>query len=143
LRFLGETQNAKIIPVMNILSNLANSTSSFDLQLDKIGVFGSKYAPDTLWYGFSEFSSFKNLFQKLEKELLKIGFAENYGNFVPHITFGRIKKIDDKNLFWNTIEKSQLQFKQTISVNHIKLIQSKLNNYGPIYSTLSTFDLKN
>jgi 2'-5' RNA ligase len=140
LRFLGETPEAKIEPIANILSTLANSTTSFELHLDKMGIFGSKYAPQVLWYGFSEFSLFKNLFKDLEKELVHLGFEENYGNFVPHITVGRIKKVDHKKRFWDAIEKRQPQFSQTIPVQGLKLIQSKLNNDGPVYRTL--YDLK-
>ena len=140
LRFLGETPEAKIEPVSNALSSLAKNTQPFELQLDKMGVFGSKYAPATLWYGFSEFSLFKNLFEKLEKELSQIGFTANYGNFVPHITVGRIKKVDNKKRFWETIAKRQPQFSQTIPVHQLKLIQSKLTNDGPIYKTLVAFD---
>jgi len=136
LRFLGETPETKIDSIVNELTNVANTSAPFELQLDKMGVFGSKYSPETLWFGFSQFSLFKNLFEKLEKELLNLGFQENYGNFVPHITAGRIKKIDNKKRFWETIEKRQPTFTQTIHVNHLKLIQSKLSNDGPIYKTI-------
>jgi len=142
LRFLGETPEAKIEPVMNILSTIANFEQPFELQLDRMGVFGSKYAPETLWYGFSEFSLFKNLFEKLEKELVQIGFQKNYGNFVPHITVGRIKKVDNKKRFWETIEKLQPQFSQTIPVCRLKLIQSKLSSEGPSYRTLEDIRFK-
>ncbi|MDR2972089.1 MAG: RNA 2',3'-cyclic phosphodiesterase [Bacteroidales bacterium] len=141
LRFLGETPDAKIEPIANALSIIANETHPFELQLDKMGVFGSKYAPTTLWYGFSEFSLFTNLFKKLEKELFQIGFQENYGNFVPHITVGRIKKVDNKKRFWETIEKLQPQFSQTIPVSQLKLIQSKLNSDGPEYRTIMNYEL--
>jgi 2'-5' RNA ligase len=142
LRFLGETSETKIEPIANVLSMITNETQAFELQLDKMGVFGSKYAPTTLWYGFSEFSLFKNLFEALEKELFQIGFQENYGNFVPHITVGRIKKVDNKKRFWETIEKQQPQFTQTIPVQQLKRIQSKLTNEGPIYKTLFEFELQ-
>lgn len=140
LRFLGETPDAKLEPIVQVLSNLAKTTQGFDLQLNKMGVFGSKYAPEVLWYGFSEFSSFKNLFENLEKELMQIGFQENYGNFVPHVTIGRIKKVDHKKRFWATIEKRYPQFSQSVPVRKIKLMQSKLTNEGPKYKTLFEFD---
>jgi len=136
LRFLGETPDLQIQPIAKALSIVANTTQPFELQLDKMGVFGSKYAPTTLWYGFSEFSPFKKLFENLEKELLQIGFQENYGNFVPHITVGRIKKVDNKKHFWETTEKHQPQFSQAIPVCQLKLIQSKLSSEGPTYKTL-------
>jgi 2'-5' RNA ligase len=140
LRFLGETPEAKIKPIANILSALANSTQAFELKLDTMGVFGSKYAPQVLWYGFSEFSLFKNLFEYLEKELIQLGLKENHGNFMPHITVGRIKKVDNTKRFWQTIEKLSPQFSQTIPVIQLKLIHSKLTHEGPIYKTL--YDLK-
>jgi len=143
LRFLGETPEAKIEPLASALSTLVSTTQPFELQLDKMGVFGSKYAPTTLWYGFSEFALFKNLFEKLEKELSLIGFSTHYGNFVPHITVGRVKKVDNKKRFWEAIEKRQPQFSQMIYVNHLKLIQSKLNNDGPVYKTLGDFEFRN
>jgi 2'-5' RNA ligase len=142
LRFLGETPNTKIEPLENVLSDLANETAPFELQLNKIGVFGTKYAPETLWYGFQQFDLFKNLFENLEKKLLQIEFKENYGNFIPHITLGRIKKVDNKKRFWETIAKNQPQFNQTIPVNQLKLIQSKLSNAGPQYKTMYNFDFK-
>jgi 2'-5' RNA ligase len=143
LRFLGETPEAKIPSIANALSIGAKSSQRFELQLDKMGVFGSKYAPAVLWYGFSEFSAFQNLFQKIERELVQIGLEENYGNFVPHITVGRIKKVDHKKRFWETINNLQPQFSQAIPVRSLKLMQSKLNNDGPVYQTLYEFELTN
>ncbi|MCL2246376.1 MAG: RNA 2',3'-cyclic phosphodiesterase [Lentimicrobiaceae bacterium] len=139
LRFLGETPEAKIESVLHALSTVAGTTEPFELKLDKLGVFGSKYAPDTLWFGFSEFSNFRNLFEMLEKELLQMGFHENYGNFVPHVSVGRIKKVDHKKRFWETIEQRQPQFSQMIPVQQLKLIQSKLSNNGPHYKTIKNF----
>jgi 2'-5' RNA ligase len=142
LRFLGETPNEKMESVARILSEITNTTSAFELQLDKMSVFGSKYKPEVLWYGFSEFSLFKNLFEKLEKELIHIEIQKNYGNFVPHITIGRVKKIDNKKRFWEAVEKQQPRFSQIIPVKKLKLIQSKLTNEGPVYKTLFDFELK-
>jgi 2'-5' RNA ligase len=141
LRFLGETPEAKIEPIINAMNTVTGSIQPFDLQLNKMGVFGSKYAPETLWYGFSEFLLFKNLFENLEKELQAIGFPKNYGNFVPHVTVGRIKKVENKIDFWKTIEKLQPHFTQTIPVHQLKLIQSKLTNDGPKYKTIKSSSL--
>jgi 2'-5' RNA ligase len=143
LRFLGETPLTKIDSIAQILFDITNATTPFDLRLDKMGVFGTRYKPEVLWYGFSEFSLFKNLFEKLEKQLLNLSLEKNYGNFVPHTTVGRIKKIEDKKSFWKTIERLQPKFSQIIHVRELLLIQSKLTNDGPVYKTLSNFEMKN
>jgi 2'-5' RNA ligase len=142
LRFLGETPLTKIESVAQILSEITNVTKTFDLQLNKMGVFGSRYKPEILWYGFSDFSLLKNLFEKIEKQLLNLDFPKNYGNFVPHITVGRIKKMDDKKYFWKTVEKLQPKFTQIIPVCQLQLIQSKLTNDGPVYRTLYSFEMR-
>lgn len=143
LRFLGATPDAKIESIAQILSEITNTTTAFDLHLDKMGVFGSKYAPKVLWYGFSDFLLFKNLFENLEQQLTDAGFQKNYGNFVPHITVGRIKKTDHKKRFWETIKNLQPNFSQTIPIQQLKLIQSKLNNEEPVYKTLYNFEFNN
>lgn len=142
LRFLGETPESRIDSLKQILTNITSSAHAFDLELDKIGVFGSKYAPTTIWYGFNEFSSFKNLFEQLEPQLRDLGFDPNYGNFVPHLTVGRIKKIENKKRFTELITSLQPDFSQKIPVNQIHLIRSKLTTSGPIYTTLGTYRLK-
>jgi 2'-5' RNA ligase len=142
LRFLGETPESKIDSLKKILTNITATTPAFDMELDKIGVFGSKYAPTTIWYGFNEFSHFKNLFEQLEPQLQELGFEPNYGNFVPHLTVGRIKKVENKKRFTELITSLQPRFTQKIPVKQLHLIRSKLTTSGPIYTTLGTYRLK-
>lgn len=140
LRFLGKTPDCKISEICEILHEVVNQNEPFELTLNKLGVFGSRYAPTTLWYGFSEFSKFEQLFNQLEGELLKSGFNKNNGNFVPHLTVGRIKKIDSKKKFWGFVETIQPTFSQIIPVNELLLMQSKLTLDGPHYITLKRFN---
>lgn len=142
LRFLGKTPDNEIPELNNILHTIAENTSAFSLQIDKLGVFGSKYAPSVIWLGFKEFTPYRQLFEKLETELLQHDFEPAYGNFVPHITLGRIKSIDNKKKFWQSIEQNQVDFSQTIKIDHISLYQSKLHNDGPEYRELEKVFLK-
>lgn len=140
LRFLGQTPDSRLDALKVTLRELSANSVPFELILDKIGVFGSRYAPTTLWFGFSHFEPFRTLFDHLEPKLKSIGFEPNYGNFVPHLTVGRIKRIDQKKKFTEQI--STLQdaiIPQTIKIDHIDLIRSKLLPSGPQYTTLETF----
>jgi len=139
LRFLGKTPDFQISPLCEVLSETAKQTLSFNLQMNKLGVFGSRYAPTTLWFGFNEFSLFKTLFHTLEEKLVNIGFESQQGNFVPHLTIGRIKEIDHKKNFWKRIEDSQPSFNQSVLIDELHLIQSKLSSDGPSYSVLKSF----
>jgi 2'-5' RNA ligase len=142
LRFLGATPDYQIEPLISVMREISSKNKKFELRLDKIGVFGSRYAPTTIWYGFNEFDSFKNLFEQLEPRLIEMGFEPNYGNLVPHLTVGRIKKIENKQLFTNHITQLQPTFTQSVAVDTLHLIRSKLTPQGPVYKTLEVFPLQ-
>lgn len=142
LRFLGQTPEHFIEPLVNSLQGICAKEDTFSLELNKLGVFGTRYAPAVLWYGFHEFSKFKELFLKIEPSLVEIGFESNYGNFVPHLTVGRIKKIEDKKKFSALVTESQPSFSQSIPINELQLIRSKLTPTGPRYTILETFPLQ-
>ena len=142
LRFLGQTPEHLIDPLIKNLHHLCSQHASFALELNKLGVFGTRYAPAVLWYGFQEFSKFKELFFKIEPSLVEMGFESNYGNFVPHLTVGRIKKIEDKKRFSALVTQSQPTFSQAIPIQEVQLIRSKLTPTGPKYTILDTFPLQ-
>ena len=142
LRFLGATPEAVISPLVDMVDEVASVTEPFKMKMNKLGVFGSRYSPSVIWLGFDEFECFRKLFEKVEENLVKMNFDPNHGNFVPHITLGRIKKIDNKRHFWNTIDKLQPVNFQIIDINEISLIQSRLTTQGPIYKVLKNFSLK-
>jgi len=142
LRFLGATPNDKVPFLKETLQQVCNETSAFSLELDKLGVFGSHYHPEVLWFGFEDFALFKQLFDQLEPKLLNEGFAPSYGNFVPHITLGRVKNVVDKKRFWEAFERCKPNFSQQIPVTEMTLYQSFLHNDGPEYKALATYKLK-
>lgn len=141
LRFLGKTPEPLIPQIENVLKEVTSNFNSFSLEMNKLGVFGSKYAPDVIWLGFTQFEEFLNLFQRLEEKLNLIGVDANYGNFVPHVTLGRIKKIENKNRFWTMVNRLSPTVSQTIAVDELHLIQSHLTSQGPIYKVLKSFPL--
>lgn len=142
LRFLGETPEGDIEPLMQALDNVFREEKGFDLKVDKLGVFGSHYKPTALWLGFSDFELLKNLHEKIEQALSTVGIAPDRGNFVPHITLGRVKNILDKNKFWNLFQQSQPHHQQKIMVNRVVLYQSKLHKDGPVYRELKSWPLE-
>jgi 2'-5' RNA ligase len=142
LRFLGKTPEHFIEPLIQRLREITTQQEPFTLELNKLGVFGTRYAPAVLWYGFQEFSKFKELFLNLEPSLIEIGFESNYGNFVPHLTVGRIRMIEDKKKFSALVAASQPTFSQSIPIEELHLIRSKLTPSGPKYTVLETFLLQ-
>lgn len=142
LRFLGQTPETLIPPLKESISVVASQTDSFSLYVDKLGVFGSKHSPEIIWLGFEKFELFHQLFLQLESHLLEIGFDPNHGNFVPHITLGRIKTIQNKKRFWQLINQLQPIEKQELKIDSLLLIRSILTSQGPIYKTLQRFPFR-
>jgi 2'-5' RNA ligase len=71
-----------------------------------------------------------------------IGFERDRQNFVPHLTIGRIKYTDNKNLFQQTIEKYKSIEIQRQTVDRFYLIESVLHSDGPVYKVLEEFTLQ-
>lgn len=141
LRFLGATPPQWIPEIKKTIVDSYADSESVTLTINKIGVFGSRYHPEVLWLGFGDFSPFKALFEKIEPKLQAIGFAPNYGNFVPHITLGRIKRLHDKHKFWDSVEQFPKDFSQKLEIVTLNLYQSFLHKDGPEYKILSSFNL--
>ena len=53
LRFIGKTHSSQVKPIAEALQNIAANTPELDLEINKLGVFGSHYAPKVLWLGIS------------------------------------------------------------------------------------------
>ena len=127
LRFLGATPPQRVPAIRRALAETCSQNDPFTLEINKIGVFGRHYHPEVIWLGFDHFEPFKKLFEDLEPKLQSMGFDPNYGNFVPHITLGRIKNLHDKHKFWESIEAVPTSFNQTIDISELILYQSFLH----------------
>ncbi len=139
LRFIGATPSQQIPLIKKSLEESCKNFSQFSLTLNKIGVFGSRYQPKVIWLGFKEFNFFRALFEDLELRLRDCGIEPNNGNFVPHITLGRVKSTHSKEKFWKCIEEfSNQKFSQDLKISQINLYQSFLNKDGPEYKVLYT-----
>ena len=137
LRFLGATPPQKVPEIRKVLEEVCAESQPFSLTINKIGVFGSHYHPEVIWLGFDHFEPFRKLFEELEPKLQNIGFEPNQGNFVPHITLGRIKNLHDKHKFWANIENAQKEtFAQDLRIDNLNLYQSFLHKDGPEYKII-------
>jgi len=137
LKFLGETPVSKIPAIVQGMKSAAAGVSPFALKIGTIGAFGSRYHPRVLWLGIDKSEPLEDIYAQIQKEMWKIGFKFDFGNFVPHITLARINKIDDKHRFWDFIEKIQKPFIQKVEVNKIILYESILDERVPVYKVIA------
>jgi 2'-5' RNA ligase len=141
LKFLGETPEEKIPFILKGMSVAVSNISSFSLKIGRVGVFGSRYQPRVLWFGVDKTQIMEQLHHQLQKEMRKLNFKYDFGNFVPHITIARINKVDDKQKFWKVIEAVQTSFIQEIEVRKVILYESILDTYIPVYRKTGEIEL--
>lgn len=142
LKFLGETDENKIKEVDAILANSIKNTCKFEININNIGIFGSKYEPRVLWLGIEKNLLLENLTTNIFNGLETIGFIKDRQNFVPHLTLGRIKNIIDKKAFQIHIDSFKNIEIQKIMISEFHLYESVLHKTGPEYTQLKSYTLK-
>lgn len=135
LKFIGETHPDKVPVISSELDNISQKHKSFTIQFDKHGIFGSRYDPRVIWIG----SQNRNpevlaLANDVLDGMDSIGFSRDRQNFVPHLTLGRIRSLNDKQLFHRVFDQLPSTVYLNTPVDRFHLYESKLTPTGPVYS---------
>jgi 2'-5' RNA ligase len=141
LKFFGETEEEQIPAIIERLKEITEDHWAFDFNLIGVGVFGSRYKPRVVWIGIEKNMDFIKLGQHILDEMEPLGFVKDRQNFVPHLTLGRIKYVDDKNRFFELIKSYREVPVSTEKVKEIILYESLLSRSGPTYKIVDTFQL--
>jgi 2'-5' RNA ligase len=142
LKFIGET-NEPIGVFAKAMYAASLGVQAFDLNFDKVGIFGSSYDPRVIWIGSQQQNLMMNrLGENILNEMDAIGFKRDRQNFVPHLTLGRIREIVDKPDFQQIIKTQPQQVFQHTEVNKIILYESILRREGPLYKEMCVVVLK-
>ena len=142
LKFLGETDESLISDISNTLENISLSTQPIKLKIENMGIFGSRYNPRVIWAGIDNNPQITEFANEILNKLDEVGFKRDRQNFVPHITIGRIKNIQNKKHLKSTIDKNKRSLYQEDIVNSFCLFESISTPAGPVYKKLKEFGLK-
>ncbi len=141
LKFFGETAEDKIPGIISGLNDVASVHPSFGLKIENVGIFGSSYKPRVIWFGIREDQKLIELASDVLDAMDGIGFMRDRQNFVPHLTVGRIKFIDDKNRFRQIVDNYASKDIQEQKVSGFNLYESILKPQGPEYKIVKEFQL--
>ena len=145
LVFLGYAREEGLLEVFRIVENVASRNKSFEVRLNKICYAPPKKMPPRMVWVIGERSSeFTALRDDLEKSLAtseKLSFAPENRAFSPHITLGRIRSWQ-----WRQIEPEERpDISEDISlnfrVNSIEVMESRLKRGGAEYTVLKSYPL--
>jgi len=141
LKFYGETTVDLIPDICLKVEEAIKDVHGFEMHINNTGIFGSSYQPKVIWFGIDNNPVLTTLAENILNNMVSIGFERDRQNFVPHLTIGRIRYVDDKKLFNQIIEKYATVDIQKVYVSELYLYESILRKEGPIYNVVKSFKL--
>lgn len=141
LKFFGDTELEKINSISAVLEECSRQHYAFDIHIEDVGIFGSKYDPKVIWFGIRENKNLLDLSEDIFTELETLGYKRDRQNFRPHLTAGRIKKIGDKTNFQKNINLFKGLKIQSSCIDSIALYESILRTSGAEHITIKNFPL--
>ena len=145
LKFLGNVPVSHLEFIKQMLSQVAESTPQFDMQIGGIGSFPNSNRPRVLWVGIHAPATLATLQKAIEDGTSRLGYEKEERSFSPHLTLGRVRQgIDAKELqkISNAISSIQLGKIGTARVDSVHLYQSDLNSAGSVYTKLFSTPLR-
>jgi len=93
LKFLGETDEAKIEPIQRAIEAIASDWQPFAIQPTGIGCFPNERRPAVVWIGLTEGTDhLRRLADEVETEMDPLGFVPERKPYRGHLTIGRVRK---------------------------------------------------
>ena len=134
LKFLGEVPDNQLDKIKDCLKKIR--LVPFSATISNIGFFPSESYIRGIWAGFKDNKEIVNLQQQVDNALA--GLFQKDSKFHPHLTLARVKFVDDKEKFAETLKNIKVGEK-TFEIRNIKLIKSTLKPEGPVYEDLGVF----
>ncbi|MCF7825342.1 MAG: RNA 2',3'-cyclic phosphodiesterase [Candidatus Marinimicrobia bacterium] len=139
LNYLGETDSDKIEEHALRIESVVNAFPTFQLGTTDTGIYPHANAPRVLWVGSMPYDLTLNAFkQKLDKELLQLGYTLDNRPFQPHITLARVKTISRKSTFIHKFLSAEVR-EFNFEVDTVVWMKSTLTPVGAEYEELKSF----
>ena len=143
LKFIGNCSYENEIHIIDAVGKMLENYHPFEINFDKVGIFGSRYAPRVLWLGPTiNPETLISLANTTLTTFDNIGFERTTENFVPHLTLCRIKSLCDKQYFQKVIHNIEPKTFIHQQVDKIILFQSILEPTGAVYKIEKEWMLK-
>jgi len=140
LSFMGEV-DLQIIEELKEKLNDISKFKSFDIVINGTGSFPSINDPKVLWLDIKKGrSELLNIQESIENITLSFKENKKQEKFIPHITIGRIKKLN-KNFNLSTFSNA-VYSDIKIPIKKVYLFKSQMSEKGVEYSIISEYSLK-
>jgi len=146
LKFLGNIAVDRISAITRAMEEATRELSPFQLKVTGLGVFPNLKRVQVAWVGIGgEVDKLGQLQQRIESNLVPLGFAAESRRFTPHLTLARLRdraSPDERQRFGQLIASTKFEAVYTIKVDSLNLMRSQLTREGAIYSRLSSVGLR-
>jgi RNA 2',3'-cyclic 3'-phosphodiesterase len=137
LKFLGETEAAKLDPIKSALSSL-NRVGPVKLDFHGVGFFPNEFHPRVIWCGVEPSPNLATLAASVDRALQPLGFPGETRAFTPHLTLARF----DSHKGLDTLIRAANNLKSynfgSARPSEFYLYQSVLKRGGSEYTRLAT-----
>ncbi|KPJ56560.1 hypothetical protein AMJ49_04595 [Parcubacteria bacterium DG_74_2] len=145
LAFLGYLPDEELMEVFKITKEVAKKHNPFSINLTKI-CYGppKKMPPRMVWAEGEKSKGLAELQIDLENSLTgsKVSFEPEKRAFKPHITFGRIRRWEFRQIEPDERPEVNEDISLIFDVNSIEVMESQLKRGGAEYTILESFNLK-
>ena len=143
LRFIGEVADDFAQEVKASLQ--AIKSASFNVRLQGVGYFPPRRAPRVLWVGLAEdqaeIQRLKQLYERVEQQLVSIGVEPEKRAFSPHITLARLNNSPAAQT-GEFVRQNSGFATESLHVTHFHLYASTLHPQGARYERLASYALE-
>lgn len=146
LKFLGNIRENQIKKIEEICREVAKEFKKFELEVGEVGRFPERGKPRVMWLGVEKGSEvLQRLAETLQRILKQHKIINEKEDYHPHITFLRIKELEDEEEFEVFVKRIAEVAKDLkgmkFKVNEIILFKSELSSQGPKYTPLFKIEL--
>ena len=146
LKFLGDIDENITGRITAVIEEAAGSINSFQLKISGLGVFPNPRRVQVVWVGLTgELEKLGGLQKNIESGLVPLGFKAESRPFTPHLTLGRVReraRPEERQDLGRLIEGMSFETASSLNVDAVNLMKSQLTREGPIYTRLSSVELK-
>jgi 2'-5' RNA ligase len=143
LKFLGDTDPDRIPEITDALERAVADADvdPFTVDFGGLGVFPGLDYISVVWLGVRTGTApLTRLHEAIEAEAVALGFDSEDHDFTPHVTVGRMNHAGGKELVQNVVERRDPDA-GTMTVETVRLTESRLTEGGPVYSTVEAVPL--
>ena len=138
LKFLGETDSAKLPAVHAALSNVHN-TEPVTSDFRGLGFFPNERQPRVFWVGMEASRDLPTLAAEIDREMNELGFPLETRPFTPHLTLARFGPPGLPPPLGAAVKEHAQRIFGRLTAREFHLIASKLKRSGAEYTTLQSY----